>query len=78
MTQIAEKSNFIAYCLEEYKHSENLTGKAVIDLFTQFHVLEYITSCYGALHTTGAAYIVEDIKAFIAEQRGAWSSNKEL
>jgi hypothetical protein len=34
-------------------------------LFEKFKVLDYIIACYGALHTTGGKYIVEDIDLFI-------------
>jgi len=56
---------FIAYCIEEYKSSEKLTGKAVIELFNRFRVLDYIRSYYEALHTTGRQYIVNDIHKHI-------------
>jgi hypothetical protein len=60
-----EKTPFIAYCIEEYKTAEKLSGKAVIDLFNRFRVLDYIRSCYEALHTTGRQYIVNDINLYI-------------
>ena len=60
-----EKTNFIIYCIEEYKDAKGLTGKSVIDLFNRNRVLEYIRSYYEALHTTGKEYIVEDINMYI-------------
>ena len=57
---------FIVYCIEEYKSAENMTGKAVIELFTRYQVIEYIRSYYEALHTTGKQYIVNDINLYIA------------
>jgi hypothetical protein len=64
-----EHTNFIAYCIEEYKTAEHLNGKAVITLFSKYNVFEYITSCYDVLHTTGGAYIAGDIKRFIENQQ---------
>ena len=50
---------------ELYKSAKNMTGKQVSDLFTNYHVLDYIYFCFEALHTTGANYIVNDIDEYI-------------
>ncbi|MDR1741834.1 MAG: DUF3791 domain-containing protein [Synergistaceae bacterium] len=60
---------FTAYCLEEYKAAEKLRGADVMRLFRRYGVLDYIAANYGALHTTGAMYLVEDIKQFIENRR---------
>jgi len=60
-----EKTNFIVYCIEEYKSSENLSGKAGIELFNRYRVIDYIRAYYEALHTTGRQYIVDDINLYI-------------
>ena len=60
-----EKTLFIIYCIEEYKSAEKLTGKAVIELFNRYRVIDYIRSYYEALHTTGRQYIVNDINLYI-------------
>ncbi|MDR0512292.1 MAG: DUF3791 domain-containing protein [Treponema sp.] len=56
---------FIAYCLEEYKTAKGMTGKEVISLFKQYNIIDYIVSCYGALHTMGGLAITEDIDSLI-------------
>jgi hypothetical protein len=60
-----EITDFIVYCIEEYRDAEKLSGKAVIDLFNRYRVIDYIRSYYGALHTTGRQYIVDDINLYI-------------
>ena len=60
-----EKTPFIIYCIEEFKSAEGLSGKAVIELFNRFRVIDYIRSYYEALHTTGRQYIVNEIKLYI-------------
>ena len=60
-----EKTNFIVYCIEEYKSSEKMSGKTVIDLFNRYRVIDYIRAYYEALHTTGRQYIVDDINLYI-------------
>jgi hypothetical protein len=60
-----EKTQFVVYCIEEYKSVEKLSGKAAIDLFNRYRVIDYIRSYYEALHTTGRQYIVNDINLYI-------------
>jgi hypothetical protein len=65
MAGVMGNAEFIAYCLEEFKAAEQLTGKTAIGLFAQYKIMDYLTSSYEALHTTGGAYIANDIRAFI-------------
>ena len=60
-----DNAEFIAYCLEEYKAAKGMTGKEVIALFKQYNIIDYIVSCYGALHTMGGLAITEDIQSLI-------------
>lgn len=60
-----ERTNFIVFCIEEYKTAKGMNGKAVIELFNQYHVIDHIRDYYEALHTTGRQYIVDDISAYI-------------
>jgi len=66
-----EKTDFIVYCIEEYRSAEKLTGKAVVELFNRFRVFDYIRSYYEALHTTGRQYIVNDINLYIKARQPA-------
>ena len=45
--------------------------RQVAELFTRYDVWDYVYSCYGALHTTGANYIVEDIDLYIEARKPA-------
>ena len=63
-------TKFLVYCIEIYKTAHHLNGREVMRLFDQYGILDYIVNCYGALHTTGPEYIIEDIAALIAERRG--------
>ena len=62
-------TKFLVYCVEIYKTAYKLNGRQVMQLFTQYGIPEYIVSCYGALHTTGPEYIIEDIAALIADRQ---------
>ena len=62
---MSDNADFIAYCLEEYKTAKSMTGKEVMALFKEHSILDYIVSCYGALHTMGGLAITEDIQTLI-------------
>lgn len=56
---------FKAFCFEAYRADKKLTGRATMQLFKNYGVLDYLETCYDVLHTTGRQYIVEDIDGFI-------------
>jgi len=58
-------TEFIAYCIEEYKAAKGITGKEAITLFKKHNIIDYIVTCYGALHTMGGLAIAEDIDTLI-------------
>ena len=63
------ETKFLVYCIEIYKTAYKLNGKQVTELFSQYGIYEYIINCYGALHTTGPEYIIEDIAGLIEERK---------
>ena len=62
-----DNADFIAYCFEEQKFAKNITGKEVINLFLKYNIIDYIITCYGALHTMGGLAITEDIDSLIVD-----------
>jgi hypothetical protein len=62
-------TKFLVYCIEIYKTAYKLDGRQVMDLFSQYEIPDYIVDCYGALHTTGPEYIINDIAGLIEERR---------
>ncbi len=62
-------TKFLVYCIEIYKTANKMNGREVMGLFVQYGVLDYIVKCYGALHTTGPEYIIDDINGLIEERR---------
>ena len=62
-------TKFLVYCVEIYKTACKTSGRQIIQLFNQYGIPEYIVTCYGALHTTGPEYIIEDIAGLIEERR---------
>lgn len=60
-----DKLDFLVYCIESYKNTKGLKGKETIELFNKYSVLDYINASYEALHTTGRAYIIDDLEIYI-------------
>ena len=67
---MSAEGKFLIYCLEIYKTAKKMNGKQIIELFKRYRVTDFIMSCFEALHTTGAEYIIEDIDLFIEERKG--------
>ena len=68
---MSKQGKFLIYCTEQYKSAKNLTGRQVSELFSRYRVWDYIYSCFEALHTTGEAYIIDDIDLYIEAVRSA-------
>lgn len=60
---------FKAFCFEAYRADKKMTGRATMQLFKKYGVLDYLGDCYDVLHTTGRQYLVEDIDGFIAARK---------
>lgn len=57
--------DFISFCIESYSITKHLTEQQTVELFSKYGVLDYLKTCCDVLHTTGRAFIIEDIDAFI-------------
>lgn len=68
---MSKEGKFLVYCIETYKAAKGITGRQVIDLFKRYEVIDYLLSCYEALHTTGTEYIIEDVDLFIESRQTA-------
>lgn len=60
-----ENIDFTVFCPESYKQVHHLTGKAVLNIFNNNNVFDYINGFYDLLHSEGQKYIVEDIDMYI-------------
>ncbi len=62
---------FKAFCFEAYRAEKKLSGRETMNLFVKYGVLDYLGDCFDVLHTTGRAYIIEDIDIFINARKNA-------
>ena len=64
---MSRESEFLIYCMERYRYYKKLSGKEVAEIFKKSGVNEYIIKCYGALHTVGEEYLMNDIEEYISQ-----------
>lgn len=68
---MSKQGAFMICCAEQYKLAKHLTGKQLAELFSKYQVWEYVYTCYEALSTTGANYIINDIDLYIEVRKPA-------
>ncbi len=56
---------FVAFCIEEYGAAKDMRSDRVLDLFTRYGVVDYLSEFYETLHTQGRQWLLEDIDEFI-------------
>ena len=49
-----------------YRRTKHISGRAAYEAFRSVGADDYVRRCYGALHTTGERYILDDIDEYIA------------
>lgn len=68
---MSKQGAFMICCAEQYKLAKHLTGKQLAELFSKYQVWEYVYTCYEALSTTDANYIINDIDLYIEVRKPA-------
>ena len=66
---MSEAGKFLIYCIEMYRRAKHISGRAAYELFRSTGADDYVRRCYGALHTTGEQYILEDVDGYIDHVR---------
>jgi hypothetical protein len=58
-------SNFVTFCLEAYKRTEDIEGAEAVETFIKYGVIEYLKEGYDVLHSLGERALIADIQSFI-------------
>ncbi len=66
---MSKEGKFLVYCIERYRFHKKMSGEEAVKLFEKYQVSDYIMNCFGALHTTGEEYIINDIDEYIDYQK---------
>ena len=58
-------TNFIIFCIENYKNYKKFSGNEVVQIFDDFGVFDYLSNHYNVLHSTCIDYLNKDIDEYI-------------
>jgi len=56
---------FLASCVELYKEEKGMSGKEAYNYLHKTGAVNFISSCWEGLHTTGPSYIIDNIDEYI-------------
>jgi hypothetical protein len=56
---------FLSFCIEQYKHAKQLSGKESMQILESSGALRYLEENYGVIHTQSPQWIVEDIMNYL-------------
>lgn len=56
---------FVAFCIEEYGEAKGMSGEQVLDLFSKYGLVDYLSEFYDVLHTQGRQWLIEEIDEYI-------------
>lgn len=60
-----DKAIFVAFCIEEYGAEKGMSGEQVLDLFSKYGLVGYLSEFYDVLHTQGRQWLIEEIDEYI-------------
>ena len=60
---------FVAFCIEEYGAAKGMSGEQVLDLFSKYGLVDYLSEFYDVLHTQGRQWLIEEIDEYIEIRR---------
>lgn len=60
--------HFQMFCMENYKTEKGLTPNETLELFSRYHVFEFLENSYEMLHKQDCEYIIDSIQSFIKKK----------
>lgn len=60
---------FQMFCIENYKKEKGLTPYETLELFSKYHVYEFLKNTYEMLHTQDREYIIDSISTYIKKKK---------
>ena len=65
----AKVLEFVLFCGEMYAQKHQISGRGVMDRFSEYGVVDFLRNGYDVLHTQGREYIISEIEIFL-DNRG--------
>lgn len=59
---------FVAFAIEQYKHSKGISGYEAMQTLSDAGVLEHLAEFYDVMHQHGARWLVQEIDHMIEER----------
>lgn len=56
---------FVLFCVEMYAQRGEISGRVVMDKFTDYGVIDFLREGYDVLHTQGREYILSEIDIYL-------------
>lgn len=60
---------FQMFCMENYKAEKGLTPSETLELFSKYHIYEFLENTYEMLHTQDREYIIDSISTYIKKKK---------
>ena len=60
---------FQMFCMENYKAEKGLTPCETLELFSKYHIYEFLENTYEMLHTQDREYIIDSISTYIKKKK---------
>lgn len=64
-SELHSKIEFVAFCIEQYKHTTQRGGSDIFNLFEEHGVISFLIDNYEILHTQSAQSIQYEIEQYI-------------
>lgn len=61
----AKVLEFVLFCVEMYAQKHEISGRVVMDRFSEYGVVDFLRDGYDVLHTQGRQYIISEIEIFL-------------
>lgn len=59
---------FVLFCVEMYAQKHAVSGRLVMDKFSDYGVVDFLREGYDVLHTQGREYILSEIDVFLSNR----------
>lgn len=64
----AKVLEFVLFCVEMYAQKHEISGRVVMDRFSEYGVVDFLRDGYDVLHTQGRQYIISEIEIFLGNR----------
>jgi len=56
---------FVLFCVEMYAQKHEISGRVVMDRFSEYGVVDFLRDGYDVLHTQGREWLIADMEDYL-------------